>query len=187
MAVLTNYETGVDSNRVIGDISSGGEYQVRKAMSFKIPSASMITTAELYLRTVGGITDPVTVSIQTNNGGVPSGTLVNASATTTILAASVGAAYDWEVATFPASFALQANTTYHLVATVPDPQATNVSYDWGADGTSPGYANGSEVSNVREMPAETYNGWAADANFDFYFRINGTVGIASTANFLSLF
>lgn len=160
MAIIVNYETGGDSDEPIGDLG-GDEYDL--AQSFTMPAAdSVVNKVQLYLKKQNTITDPITVRIETNSGSTPSGTLVNASATSTVTPTSTS--YDWLTITFPASFTLSASTKYWIKCTVPN-QSTNNCYFWFRD-VSSGYAGGGE--------SLSFNGGAfgaESASVDLYFRV----------------
>lgn len=177
MAVLATYgSANQDADAVIGDI---GGAEIRNAQGFQVSSDSVCTTAELYLKDgpSGSPTDNITVRIETDNAGVPSDTLVDASATTTITAADVTGTYGFLTATFPGSFNLLAGVQYHLVASVPS-QAADVRFLWGRDNSSPGYTEGS-ASSSQDLAA-----WANYAA-DLVFIINGTVGIGGNLDLTS--
>lgn len=162
MAVLTSFTTGQDDNAAIGDIT---DIEFDRAQGFKIPTAGICTSVELYLKNgAGGApTDAVTIRIETDSSG-PSGNLVAASATGTIAAAAIGASYAFEVCTFSAGFILLPSTTYFLRATVPS-QSTNIHFDWGFD-SEQGYADGS-------LYTSTNGGAWADSSIDALFIVNG--------------
>lgn len=161
MATLAiNYETGYDSDSPIGDLGSA-EYNL--AQSFTTVGAITVPFVDIYVKKVASITDPITVRLETNSAGVPSGTLVDASATTTITPTSTS--YDWIRATFPAGISLSATTLYHIKCTVPASQATGDRYDWARQSTGNGYAGG-------EQSVQTNLGaWTAATGADCYFRV----------------
>ena len=104
-------------------------------------SAEDIETASLYLRKVGTPTGTLTLRIETDSAGEPSGVLAHASATTTLAESSLTTSFVDTLFTFPASFNL-AIGTYHLVLDT-DRVASETDYvEWGADASSPSYAGG---------------------------------------------
>lgn len=172
MAILTSYEVGGDAESGIGDVG-GNEYA--HAQSFQLPVESNVTGAELRLRGDGNDpTDDVTVRVELDNGGLPSGTLVHANATSTIAAGAIGTAYDWEAVVFD-SFLLPASTSYHLTATVPD-QLTGKRWLWYRDSGDGGYASG-------EATRETNAVWAIlnGGLDDMLFRVTGDEIVSTTA------
>ena len=163
--VVTSYTTGQDGDRFIGD--TGGT-EIRDAQGFQIPSNDTIISAELYLKDgPTSPTDAITVRVETDSAGVPSGTLVDANATGTIAAASVTGTYQFLMVTFSGSFSLTASTQYHLVASVPN-QSNDVYFIWGDDTTSPSYTGGTE--------SQSFNGGAwGNAARDLLFKINNNI------------
>ena len=161
MPVIVNYETGGDSDEPIGDLG-GDEYD--EAQSFTMPGAdSLVDRVAINTRKVNSVTDAITVRIETSAAGPkPSGTLANASATTTI--APSNTTYDWVTATFPASFNLTASTKYWIVCLIGN-QATNDHYDWFRD-VSSGYADGGESTSVNGAAFGNESGTQ-----DLYFRV----------------
>jgi hypothetical protein len=163
MSQLTSYQTGNDTDAAIGD---AGGVEFRRAQSFQIPKRSIITSVELYLKNAASPpSDPITIRIETDNAGVPSGTLVDANATGTIAAGDIGGSYAFEVCTFSTAFILPKTTTFHIVASVPN-QSTNVAFHWGSDFSSSSYANGT-FSNSQNGGAWSNN------TADGLFIVNG--------------
>jgi len=144
-------------NSALGDVSNT-EY--RWAQSFTLASEKVIEGVSLLFGTKSGSpTGQVTYRIETDSGGVPSGTLAHASAikafTPTISA--------WNYESFASSFILPAGT-YWLVALC-DNQATGV-YWYIRDADADEYAGG--------MFARSTDGgssWTAYPAYDLTFRI----------------
>ena len=161
---ITWYETGTDTAHKIGD--EGGTERAQ-AQSFQIGGTAVnIKAVELYLLKASGTPGDITVRIETDNAGVPSGTLANASLTTTIPAFTT-ASYAWKTAEFPASVTLSASTTYWLVAKVAA-QPNDTYYNLAVDASSPTYTAGN-MANSADGGAT----WTADTGRDVYFRILG--------------
>ena len=160
MPLILNFETGGDSDEPIGD-DGGVEYDL--AQSFTVgASDSPVNRVALYLKKHNTITDAITVRIETNGADVPSGTLVDAGATTTITPTSTS--YEWITASFPVTFSLTAATKYWIKCTIGN-QASNEKYSWQRD-VSNGYAGGGgSVSTDGGAFA------SEDAANDYYFRI----------------
>lgn len=159
--LLKSFETGGDSDEPIGDLG-GNEYHL--AQSFTLDATAQVGSLELYLKKANTITDPITVTIETDSAGPkPSGTLVNASATTTITPTNT--TYDWITVTFPAPFELTGSTKYWIKCVTPIPQTTNNSYFWFRD-TGNGYPGHGE--------SLSFDGGAfgnESATIDLYFRV----------------
>jgi len=174
MTPILSFETGGDQDEPIGDL---GDDEYGTAESFQLDADYNIDSIEVYIKKVGTITDNITVRIETDTTGPkPSGTLVSANATTTIVTTDTN--YGWIVATFPVAFKLDASTKYWIVCTVPA-QTTNNSYKWFRDNGN-GYADGGQATK--------FNGtWGNEsATADVYFRINGTEWVGTTGNFFAL-
>ena len=171
MATLTSYETGADAGAAIGDVG-GNEYG--HGQSFQLPSKSTITGAEIYVDDgPTPPTDAIIVRIETDNAGLPSGTLAHANATTTLVAASVpdNGAPAFASVTFT-SFVLETATTYHLTVTVPD-QSNGNYFQFHRDENNGAYANGEGTRETNASWVELNSG-----DDDFLFKIIGEVYVA---------
>lgn len=153
----------VDTNKVVGD--TGGT-ETAQAMAFQIAAAQTIKGVEAYLKKASGTPGDITVRIETDNAGVPSGTLAHANATATITSFSTSS-YAWVSKDFTTAFALSATTTYWLVLKTAA-ASNDTNYNWGADASSPSYTSGN-------MAASTDGGstWSAVSGTDALFRIKG--------------
>lgn len=158
---LVWYETGNDANRVVGDT---GGVETAQAQGFQVAAAQTVSGCSMYLKKAAGTPGNITVRIETNNAGVPSGTLVNASATGTITAFTT-ASYAWVEVTFAGTFALAATTTYHVVLKTAA-AANDQNYTWAADASSPSFSSG--ANSHSEDGGST---WTADSTTDMYFRL----------------
>lgn len=164
MAQLTSLQTGNDIDAGVGDVTNS---EFRRAQSFQIPTLAIITSVDLYLKNGSSPpSDPITIRIETDNAGVPSGTLADSNATGTIAAGDIGGSYAFETCVFSTPFSLVGGTTYHLVASVPS-QSTNVNFVWAADGDE-GYPSGTGSSSINA------GAWSNNA-FDFLFIVNGEI------------
>ena len=111
-------------NGAVGDIG-GVEY--RHATSFQASGAITCPQVSLYMgATTGSPSGNFTVRIETDNAGVPSGTLVHADATKSLASITDSA---WNVFAFPSAISLSASTTYWLVTSIDD-QSSNVRWVW---------------------------------------------------------
>lgn len=160
--VLADYLLNKDSDTAITASTT-----VRAAQSFSVTAVSTgdctLDAVDIFLKKNSGTTTNLTVRIETNNAGVPSGTLVDASATGTITAFST-ATYSYKRVTFNSTFSLSANVTYWIVLKHTTEGSGDSSYHWGADATSPTYTSGN---------AATYGSgtWTAVAGTDQLFRV----------------
>lgn len=163
LAWLEWYETGTDTNGKVGD--DGGTEHAR-AQSFQVDDDVYVEGVELYLRKSEGTPGDITVRIETNNAGVPSGTLAHANATTTIPAFAT-TDYGWLTATFT-PFLLTGATTYHIVVKTAA-AANDTNYEWAADASSPSYSAGQGSTST-----DGGSTWSAASGTDHYFRLRGT-------------
>jgi hypothetical protein len=137
--VASSYaETNVDANLAVGE-ATGNQ---RRAQGIKVPATKTVGRVNLWLRATGAPADNLTVKIQTNSGGLPSGTQVTNGASDPVAGGTVGSSYGWVAFDFSMPPSLTAATQYHLVlerSTAVDPANY---YVWGADQPGPTYADG---------------------------------------------
>lgn len=159
---LTWYETGTDVNKVIGDT---GGVETAQAQGFQLAAATKVKGVEVYLKKATGTPGDITVRIETNNAGVPSGTLADANATGTITSFAT-TTYGWISFDFTTNFSLNASTVYWLVLKTAA-GANDNNYNWAANSAG-AYSSGT-------MAASTDGGstWSAVAATDAYFRVKG--------------
>jgi hypothetical protein len=145
--------TGIGGG-ALGDIG-GTEY--RRAQSFQLSGAKTITAVELSAVVEAGTpSGNWTLRIETNNAGVPSGTLADANASIVV---SPGAPAK---GTFATPFTLSASTTYWLVW-----QCDNQSNDtyWLIKAIEPSaYASGNAAYSAN-------GSWTAQSTVDLYFKV----------------
>lgn len=143
-------------NKRVGD-TAGTEY--KQAQSIQIAKTVNLKSLKLRMKaTATAPTGVVTIRIETDTANAPSGTLVDAGATTTI-PNFTGTDYADIIATFTNSFVLTAATKYWIVISCAA-QANDVGWDVSANTTSI-YADGSQSQ---------YNGsWTNNATHDLNF------------------
>lgn len=108
---VANYITSVPSSvQSIGDVAAN----TRVSLRF-IGSGVSASSLKMGLNKNGAPGDNCIVRIETDSGGNPSGTLVNANATATITGASISTGTSEVTVTFAGSFTCSANTPYHVV------------------------------------------------------------------------
>lgn len=156
------FDTTADTIDYVGD-AGGTEYA--QAQSFQLAANQIVKGVELQLYKGAGTPGAITVRIETNNAGVPSGTLAHANATTTI-AAFTSATPTWYEAIFTTTFTLSASTLYWIVVKTAA-AANDNRYDWTVKSTS-GYASGNKAQST-----DGGSTWAAQAGRDGYFRLLG--------------
>ena len=134
------------------------------AQSFQIATGTTITEVRLYLKKVGSPTGNLTVKIETDSAGDPSGTPVTNGTSDTVAASTLSTSYGYISFTFATDPSLSATTTYWLVLETADSQSNTDYVIWGADESSPSYADG-------EMKSYT-GSWAAESK-DAIFNVLG--------------
>jgi hypothetical protein len=166
MAVLTSYEGSND------DFENTGTSSGTAGQSFKLPSASQVTSISIYGargNTASG-TFKVEIVATSMTGTVltTTGTLT----TTATLTTYAGGAQWNEISVTPVN--LDASTTYFLRLTAVT-GSTNDEVRWSTDTTSPSYADGT-----------SWRGTTQQSTRDKNFRINGTVSAGATVRLLAL-
>lgn len=156
----SNYQTP-DVHTAI-DAASGAVK--RAAQSFQLsvssPRTMYITGVAMMLKKNAGTTTELTVNIETDSSGKPSGTAV---ATGTI-AAFTDTDYVWKTVKFSSAVALSAATTYHLVVQHTNEGTGDSQYLMGMKGTSSTYALGTASEY-------TSGAWANIADTDASFIV----------------
>lgn len=125
LPIEVEYYAQLDDESAGADIALGDANTRRKYAIKVTPSQAVATMPELIFRTrkVGSGVSMI-VRIETDNSGEPSGTLVNANATSTIgIPAAV--TYGNDETTWAGAFALVANTDYWIVIQVATTDAAN--------------------------------------------------------------
>jgi len=156
----------------LGGAAGGQEYRV--AQSFQLDSNYTIAGVSYKLGTNSGSpTGNHTVRIETDNSGVPSGTLADANASKEI----TPVANSYNTATFDNTFQLSSSTTYWLVILC-DNQADNVYWRVLYDSANP-YANG-----MRAYSTDGGSSWTTSGvtSHDHVFKIIS----APTADLMTL-
>ena len=169
-----------DSFRDVGLIlqGTGGTTNIKLAQSFQLPAAQTVSTLNLSLRKSGSPTGTVTLRIETDSAGLPSGTLANANATLTFAESTCDAGtWVWKSLSFGTAFTLSAATTYHIVLSTDrawDGGTNEIS--WGANNlTIPTYHNGLTTRNNGTI-------WSAySPDTDACFEIGAVVEVAALA------
>ena len=152
---------------------TGATTRVKLSQAFQCDEDSWINSVRLFLRKIGTISTALTITltIETNTSGLPSGTQV-AKASTTLTTDSVPGAIRLIDFAFTDFVFLAKNTTYHIIISISgSADATNY-IAWGRDDSSD-YGDGN---------AGQYNGtsWSAITDAAFIFAIGNA---APDANF----
>jgi hypothetical protein len=145
-----SYESGDDSDERV-DESDG--YKI--AQSVTASASFTCFKVDIKISDSGEIND-ITVRIETDNSGKPSGTLVDANATE-----QVERVEGWTEFTFSSSFTWPTDKVW-IVASAQN--VVSDYFDWRSDQSSPTYAGG----NISRYAAGS---WTADATTDCVFRV----------------
>jgi hypothetical protein len=137
------------------------------AQSFQIAADSSVTGVKLYLLKVGSPVGTMTLRIETNNAGSPSGNLAHANATITLAESGLGAAYALTTFAFATAASLSAATTYWIVLSTDRVASTSNYVLWGSDASAPGYASG-------ELKSQVGAAWSAESK-DGCFQVYLTI------------
>ncbi len=133
------------------------------AQGIQVSNTSTIQKVRLWLKKTGSPTGNLTVKLQTDSSGSPSGTTVTNGTSATVAASSLSTSYGYIDFTFSTQPSLTASTQYHIVLETAD-SASNTNYvEWGADASSPGYASG-------VMKSEVSSAWGAESK-DAVFQV----------------
>lgn len=131
------------------------------AQSFQVSSLTPVAEVDLWLKKVGTPTGNLTVEIQTDSAGEPSGTAVTNGTSNTVSASTLTTSFADITFTFSSNPSLASGTTYWLVLTTSDTQSNTNYVVWGADTSTPSYADGS----MSGEDAGTWSALSADAIF----------------------
>ena len=146
-------------------ISSHNEND-KLAQGFQVTGSQTINDVELYLKKEGTPTGTMTCRIETDNSGEPSGTLVDANATTTVAESTVTTSYTEIQFTFSTTFTISGSTQYWIVLSTSRAQDATNNIHWGADSSAASYANG-------EMMRDIGGTWVAlNPTYDAIFAVN---------------
>lgn len=140
----------------------------RLAQSFQLESDTEVTNARVRLFSEGTLPEDstVTLTIQSDNGGLPSGTGLASAEIETRL---VGASSSFEEFEFSTAVTLSADTTYWLVLDPSYPDSADDFIVWdGHDDMENGYTEGQALT---ETTIGAFNDGAIGANVDMNFRI----------------
>lgn len=170
MAVLASYTGTTDNIAAVGPATTTN---YREAQSFLLSGTSTVTTFSLkFLVNVGSPAGTVTVRIETDNAGLPSGTLADSNLTVDFVptASSVNSV------NFASSGTIAAGT-YWLVAQSTIVQTNGNAWILGIKSLNP-YPDG--------INAYYDTMWNAFPTFDEYFTVEGSVGGTATTSTLSM-
>lgn len=137
-----------------------------EAQSFSLAAANLIYSVTLRLVKHGTPTDNLTVRIETDNAGAPSGTLADANATKTIASSSLTGAADNEFV-FAAPPSLSGSQLLWIV--INRSGARDTDNGWGLAGQTPSAYAGGNIS------INNSGTWSANADWDLTFIIKKAI------------
>jgi len=147
----------------IGWTYIGGDPSSRLAQSFQIGSTTTVGTIALYLAKFGTPTGDLTLSIQTNSGSSPSGTVISNGTADTVSASDVASSFGWISFTFSVPTSLTTATTYWMVLETTDSQSDTDFVTWAIEFVAESYASGQ---------MKMYDGsWHTDVTADAIFNV----------------
>jgi len=154
-ALGSNYNETGDTDKPLNKVTSG---KTKVAVQFTQSGDRSVKRVALKLKKAGTIASDklLTLTIETDSSGAPSGTALG---TATILANSVGAAYDWYDFVFTAPVDVANSTVYHLVLTS----------NYTASDSN--YINWHGVTVGSGGNAEDFTAWADIATLSLLYRI----------------
>lgn len=135
------------------------------AQGFSHASSTDVLYIDLDLKRTGTRTGDLTLEIQSNSGGLPSGTPITNGVSATVPASSVDTS--WELVRFTfSSPAITSGVQYHAVLKTTDTASNTAYIEVGTDASSPGYSNGA----VALLQSSSWGAAspAADMCFDIY-------------------
>lgn len=142
------------------------------SQGFKCNTSSTVTKVRLWLKKTGtpAGTDTVTLVIQTDSSGVPSGSAVtNGTSVAVDISDTLTTSYAWVTFTFATNPSLTAGTQYHLVLQGAFTINSSNYIEWGADNYDVIYPNGT---------MSVYDGttWIANSLYNACFEVYITNG-----------
>lgn len=147
------------SNWTLFDLSSLGQ-------SFKVNSSVTFNKLDLLIKKNSSATGNITVRIETDNAGAPSGTLVNVNSTATILNSQLTSDLSWIAVNFTA-FSMTAGTSYWIVLSCGESFSTPMF--WAISSTGNPYSDGlARKSGINYSNADfAFRWYKATANPDW--------------------
>jgi len=161
--------TGADSTT---SLRTGATTNVKIAQKITVGGSNItVNRATLFLTLINNIDgilyqdgETVTVTIETDSAGAPSGTPVTNGTSTSRLAYDIDPKGGWEEFDFSSNVTLTASTVYWIVLQGTYTASTTDYIKWSKDSTSGGYASGDGA---------TYDGtnWTDETGVDYLFFI----------------
>ncbi len=145
------------------------------AQGFKCNTANTVTKVRLWLNKVGSPTGNITISIETDNGGVPSGSSVTNGDSNNFDVTTLATTYGWAKFTFATNPTLVVGTQYHIVLKSSFSISNSAYVNWGVDNYDVIYPNGL---------MSHYDGttWTSEINYNACFEVYITNGLLGNVN-----
>jgi hypothetical protein len=139
------------------------------SQGFKPKTSSTVTSIRLWLKKTGAPTGNITISIETDSGGVPSGTSVTNGDSANFDVTTLTTSYGWAKFTFATNPTLVAGTQYHIVLKSSFSISSSNYVNWGVDNYDVIYPNGS---------MSHYDGttWTSETQYNACFEVYITSG-----------
>jgi len=146
------------------------------SQGFKPNTSSTVTKVRLWLKKTGAPTGNITISIETDTAGVPSGTSVTNGDSQNVDVTTLTTGYGWVTFTFAANPTLVAGTQYHIVLQGSFAISPTACVSWGADNYDVIYPSGS---------MSLYGGatWTAQTLYKACFEVYITGGLSGTIGY----
>jgi hypothetical protein len=132
------------------------------AQSFQISTAQALSSLGIYLRKIGSPTGTLTLRIESDAAGSPSGSLADGNGETTLAESSLSTSFASVTFTFSTPPSILSGTTYWLVLSTDRSASATDFVAWGADASSPGYAEG----EMKSYASSTWSAESKDAAFN---------------------
>lgn len=161
--VGTNYPVGDDATQ--GIRSAVDNSTVKVAQGFKVGDSGPAIAVDLRLIKVGSPTGKIYLTIETDSGGLPSGTVLATSRAYDV--SRIPTASIWVRFTMMSFPTLSSLTQYHIVVQGNWTISATDYIGWRMDQTSPTFANGS----LSTYDSDGGGSWTADATKDLLFSI----------------
>lgn len=116
------------------------------SQGFKPISSGSVKQIRLWLKKTGAPTGNITISIETDSGGVPSGSSVSNGDSTNVDVTTLTTSYGWIVFTLSSNPTLVAGTQYHIVLKSSFSISGSNYVNWGADNYDVVYNSGKMCS-----------------------------------------
>lgn len=134
------------------------------AQGFKVTNANTVNSVKLWLKKVASPTGNLTVKIETDSAGDPSGTPIANGTSDTIDVTTLATGYGYITFTFATNPTIDPATQYHLVLDTTSSQSNTNWAEWGADESTPTYADGV----MKRERSAVWTNQSADAVFEVY-------------------